>query len=285
MNDEFLYQLREEPGPQFTKTLRRRLNQTLPTRSGQDGKAGRSMNRHSIAKRMTLTLVALILVFALTLAVSPTVRAAFSTITKTIIMKGMTIWVSDDLPAVKGESETYSLLWTPISPADLAVNYPDLVAKLPTWAPPGYVLQERAAMFGNMIHVRPDQVLLEWKNKFGGILQLQVSKGACPNGPLWESGAPRSDCAYQFYIDVSSDTPPEVIMIHEQSAILFPDFQMLMDLSGPIQEWNPYRGKYDTRDPQASYLIWEADGMTYQIAAKSWMLSKEDLIRFAESIP
>jgi hypothetical protein len=86
-------------------------------------------------------------------------------------------------------------------------------------------------------------------------------------------------------MSVSSDTPPEVIVIHEQSAIFVPDYQYLMDLSDPIQKWNPYRGKYDTRDPQASYLMWEADGMRYKIAAKSWMLSKEDLIRFAESIP
>lgn len=234
---------------------------------------------------MTLGFAVLILVFALTLAVSPTVRAAFSTITKTIIMKGMTVWVSNDLPAVKGESETYSLLWTPISPADLAANYPDLVAKLPTWAPPGYVLQERAAMFGDMIYVIPDQVLLEWKNKFGGIIQLRIAKGSCPNGPFWESGAERSDCEYMLGMNVSSDSPPEVIMIHERSAILVPDYQYLMDLSDPIQEWNPFRVKYDNRDPQASFLIWEADGMRYEIAAKSWMLSKEDLIRFAESIP
>ena len=74
-------------------------------------------------------------------------------------------------------------------------------------------------------------------------------------------------------------------MVHDQTAVLLPGLQILMDLSDPIQQWNPYRTRYDNRDPEAFFLIWEADGMRYELATKSGMLTKKDLLRLAESIP
>ena len=284
MNDKFLYQLYEEPEPEFAKNLRQKLSQSSYINGTHGAKPKSFIDRHLTAKRMAFTLVALSIAFALTIAVSPAVRAAVTDIIETIIVKGITVWVSDDVPAVKGEGESYSVIWTPISPEDISTNYPGF-AKLPTWIPPGYVLQDRAALFGSMIQDSPHSVLVEWKNKHGDIIQLQVSEGSCPNGPFWESGARRSDCAYEVYVIVDSENQPEVITIHEQTAILFPGLQILMDLSDPIQEWNPYRGKSDNRDPEAFFLIWESDGMRFEIATKSRTLSKEELIRLAQSIP
>jgi hypothetical protein len=276
MNEEFLSKFRQEPRPEF--------NQSLYAKLTQDEKTGSFLSRHFTAKRMVLALVALSLVFALTLVVSPTVRAAVTDIIKTIIVKGVTVWVYDDVPAVKGESETYSEIWTPVGPDDISTNYP-VFAKLPTWVPSGYLLQERAALFGSMAPDVRDSALFEWKNKHGDTLQLRVSKGSCPNGPLWESGAPRSDCGHMMYIEVGPKDQPEVIKINNQPALLFPHLQMLMELSDPIRKWNPYRVKYDNRDPEAFFLIWEFDGMRFEIAAKSRTISKEDLIHLAESIP
>jgi hypothetical protein len=284
MNDKFLYQLCEEPEPEFANNLRQKLTQPPFIKLAQDAKAGLFTSRYFTAKRMVSALVALSLAFALTLAVSPTVRAAVIDIIEKIIVKGTTVWVSDNVPAIKGESESYSIIWTPVHPGDISTNYPDF-AKLPTWVPSGYVLQDRAALFGSMIQDNPNSVLFEWKNKHGDVIQLTVSKGSCPNGQVWESGEPRSDCMYGFYINVDSENQPEVITINEQSAILFPDLQILMDLSEPLQQWNPYRGKYDNRDPEAFFLIWESIGMRFEIATKSWTISKRDLIRLAESIP
>ena len=284
MNDKFLYQLCEEPEPEFANNLRQKLTQPPCTKLAQDAKAGLFMSRYFTTKRMAFALVALSLAFALTLAISPVVRAAVTDIIETIIVKGMTVWVSDDVPAFKEEVESYSVIWTPISPGDISTNYPGF-AKLPTWIPPGYVLQDRAALFGSMIQDSPDSVLVEWKNKHGDIIQLQVSEGSCPNGQLWESGERRSDCAYGADFNVGSENQPEVITINEQPAVLFPSLQILMDLSDPIQEWNPYRGKSDNRDPEAFFLIWESDGMRFEIATKSRTISKKDLIHLAESIP
>jgi len=284
MNDKFLYQLCEEPEPEFANNLRQKLSQPPYTKLAQDAKTRLFTSRYFTTKRMVSALVALSLAFALTFFVSPVVRAAVIDIIETIIIKGMTVWVSDDVSAVKGESETYSVIWTPVRPGDIATNYPDF-AKLPTWVPSGYLLQDRAALFGSMIQEMPDSVLVEWKNKHGDIIQLEVSKGSCPNGQVWESGAPRSDCTYISFINVDLENQPEIIMINEQTAILFPGLQILMDLSDPIQPWNPYRRKFDNRDPEAFFLIWESDGMRFTIATKSRTISKEDLIRLAESIP
>jgi hypothetical protein len=281
MNDEFLYQLYEEPQPEFAKSLRERLSQSSDTDLRHGEKVQSFISRHPVAKRMALVLMALSLAFGLALAISPAVRAAVTDIIKTIIVRGTTVWISDNVPAVKGEGETYSEIWTPVRPSEISD-----FAKLPTWMPFGYLLQERAALFASVNQEeKAYSALFEWKNKHGHSLQLKVSKGTCPNGEWWESGARRSDCGRMMYVEVGSEYQPEMIMIQDQPALLFPDFQILMDLSDPIQEWNPYRVKYDNRDPEAYFLIWESDGMTFELATTSPTIWKKDLIRIAESIP
>jgi len=284
MDDKFLYQLYEDPQPEFVKNLGQKLTESPYSKVAQDTKAGSFISRQLTSRRMALALVALTLTFALVMTLSPAVRAAVIDIIKTITIRGTTVWVNDDVPAAKGEGESYSVIWTPINPGDISTNYPDF-AKLPTWIPPGYVLQERAALFGSMIQDSPDSALVEWKNKHGGTIQLTVSEGSCPNGQVWESGERRSDCGRMVYLEVGSEYQPEILMIHDQPALLFPDFQILMDLSDPILEWNPYRVKYDNRNPEALFLIWESDDMTFEIATKSPTIWKKDLIRIAESIP
>lgn len=284
MNDKFLFLLREDPEEEFVKALRQTLTPVSPSYFWGDENVKSMIDRHPIAKRIAVALAAIILAFALAITISPAVRAAVTDIIETIIVRGMTVWVSDDVPAVSGESETYSEIWTPVSPSEISANYPDFT-KLPTWVPRGFVLQERAALFGSMTKDVPYSVLVEWKHKHGGTIQLKVSKGSCPNGQLWESGEPRQDCTYRWYFNVDSENQPEVVMIHDQPAVLLPGLQMLMDLSDPIQEWNPYRMVYDNRDPEAFFLIWEADGMRFELATKSRTILKKDLVRLAESIP
>ena len=285
MNDKFLYQLREEPTPEFASSLRQRISRHSGSEFLSNRKAGTTMKPFFSVKRFALAFVALLLVLALALTISPAARAAVSKIIETITMNGVTVWVSEDIPVLQGESESYAELWTPLSPAELSARHPDL-ARLPAWIPDGYVLQERAALFGSMIRPKePYAALFEWKNAQGGIIQIRVSKGACPNGQLWESGAPRSDCAYAAGFNADAENPPEVLKIDNQEALLLPGLQILMNLADPLQEWNPYRGRYDNRDPQASLLIFETDGMRFEIATKAQDISKDELIRLAESIP
>ncbi len=281
MSDEFLYQLYEEPKSEFARSLRERLIQASYSGGNHGGKPRDFINRHPVAKRMVLVSIALSLAFGLALAISPAARAAVTDIIKTIIVRGTTVWVDDDVPAAQGKGETYAVIWTPVHPDEIS----DL-AKLPTWLPSGYLLQERAALFASVKEMdKSYAALVEWKNTHGNSIQLHISKGTCPNGELWESGARRSDCARMSYFAVGSEYQPELVTVHDQPALLFPDFQMLMDLSDPIQDWNPYRVKYDNRDPEALFLIWESDEMTFELATKSPAIWRKDLIRIAESIP
>lgn len=279
MNDDFLSEFRQLPRPEFAETLYAKLVQETKTRL---------LRRQFVLKRVAFALVALCLAFALTMALSPTLRAAALTVVndiiKTIIVRGTTVFVENDVPALKGESESYSLIWTPVSPSEVSADYP-FFAKLPTWVPSDFVLQERAALFGSITKDWVTSVLFEWKNKRGDTIQLEVLKGSCPNGLLWESGAQRSDCGRMMYISVSPKDQPEVIKINGQPAVLFPRLQMLMDLSDPVREWNPFRGKYDNHDPEAFFLTWDNGEVTFDLAVKSRTVTKENLIRMAESIP
>lgn len=284
MNDKFLYQLREEPKPEFVKGLHQKLIESLPTKLGQDAKAGTFPNRQFL-RQMILVMVAVIITFVLAIAISPAVRAAVTGIIETIIVRGTTVWVSDDVPAVSGEGETYTEIWTPVSPSELSTDYP-FFAKFPTWVPSGFVLQERAALYGSMhYNERVSAVLVEWKNKSGETIQLNVRKGSCPNGRFWDTGDLRSDCTIGSYFSVGVESQPEILSVNDRPAVLIPDLLFLADLSGPVQQWNPSRSKYNNQDHEAFFLIWENDGRTFTIATQSRKISKEEIIHMAQSIP
>ncbi len=276
MNDDFFSSFRQSPRAEFSQSLYEKLIQETGSRQ--------FMRRNIIANRIFLAAAALCLALALAIAVSPAVRAAVTDIIKTIILKGTTVLVSDDQPAISEKGESYSAIWTPVHPSDIS-RHP-FFAKLPAWVPSNYVLQERSAfVYGSMYQEMPSSVLVEWKDDRGGTIQLSIDKGSCPNGPLYDSGSRRSDCTRQSYFSVGAEAQPEIVTVNGQSAVLFHNLQLLWDLSGPVRKWNPIRGKFNNRDPEASYLIWEADGRTFDLAIKSKTITQEDLIRLAESIP
>ena len=101
MNDEFLYQLHEEPEGEFAKRLRERLRQSSYREHRHGVNVQPLINRHPAAKRLALALMALSLAFGLAVAISPAVRAAVTDMIKTIIVRGTTVWVSDDVPACR----------------------------------------------------------------------------------------------------------------------------------------------------------------------------------------
>ena len=277
MNEEFFSTFRESPRPEFTGSLYNKLM--------QDAKTLEVTRRNSIVKRVGLAFLALILAFALTLAVSPSARAAVFELLAKITVRGTTVFVDEDVPAVSEESETHSEIWMPIHPSEISIDYP-FFAKLPTWVPSGFVLQERAGLFAGAINQeKPSAVVLEWKNDQGELIQLEVRKGSCLNGAYYESGARRSDCTHEAFFSVGLESQPQVIAVNDQPAVLFTHFLFLKDLADPVQKWNPSRYKFNNRDPEALFLTWETDEMTFEIAVKSPSITEQDLLRIAESIP
>lgn len=276
MNDDFFSTFRESPRSEFTESLYQKLM--------QDTRIRRAISRNLAVKRAGLVFLALLVAFGLTLAMSPGARAAVDEIISKIIVRGTTVFVNDDIPEVSGEDETYSEIWTPIQPSEISLKYP-FFAKLPTWVPSGFVLQERAALYGSIDLEVLSAVLVEWKNEKGEQIQLEIRKGSCPNGPSYESGASRSDCTHQAYFSVDPKSEPQVVAVNDYPAILFKNFLFLQDLSDPVQKWNPSRATFSNHDPEALFLTWETEEMTFRLAVKSSSTTKKELIRIAESIP
>jgi hypothetical protein len=278
MNEDFFSTFRESPRPEFTQSLYIKLI--------QEAKKKKVTHRNSNVKRVGLAFLVIILAFVLTLAVSPAARAAVDEIMKEITVRGITVFVSDDEPdysALPEESETYSVIWSPASPDEISADYP-FFAKLPTWVPSGYVLQERAALYYADMYYPPVSSLFQWKNGAGEMIELEVHKGSCPNGPFYESGARRSDCMINTFISVGPESEPQVIAVHDQPGVHIPIAYGFADLSGSVRKWNPSRWKISKDPTKGAWVIWENDGRTFSLVAGSATITKEDLIRIAESI-
>ncbi len=289
MNDDFLSKFHKSPRPEFA--------QSLFTKLAQDIEVSPFISRHSALKRITFALAALCLMFALTLSASPTARVAALAVVNDIIEKlsirGVTVFVTDEslpTPATSAEeSESYSTVWTPLSPQDISADYP-FFAKLPTWIPNGYVFQERAALYYfSIIETPPFSALFEWKDNAGGTIQLEVMEGSCLNGQFYDPDGPlhdqRSDCTIGIYISVESDNKPEVLAINGQPAVFFRGVMKLADLSGSVRKWNPSREKLINDFTKGATMIWENEGRTFWLSVESAAITKEDVIRLAESIP
>ena len=289
MNDDFLSKFHKSPRPEFAQSLFTKLTQDIEARP--------FISRHSTLKRITFTLAALCLMFALILAVSPTARVAALTVVNDIIEKlsirGVTVFVTDEslpTPATSAEgSESYSVVWTALSQHDISADYP-FFAKLPTWIPNGYVLQERAALYYfSILETPPFSALFEWKDNAGETIQLEVMEGSCLNGQFYDPDGPlhdqRSDCTIGIFISVESDNKPEVLAINGQPAVFFRGVMKLADLSGSVRKWNPSREKLINDFTKGATMIWENEGRTFWLSVESVTITKEDVIRLAESIP
>jgi hypothetical protein len=279
MNEDFFSTFRESPRLEFTESLYHKLT--------QEPKAQELVRRNFAVRRGSLAFLALILAFVLTLAVSPAARAAVDEIITKIIVRGTTIFVSSNEPdysTLPEEYESYSVIWTPASPEEIFADYP-FFAKLPTWMPSGYVLQERAALYYGDMYAPPSSALFQWRNAAGEMIELEVRKGSCPNGPFYESGALRSDCMAASFISVGPESEPQVITVHDQPGILIQVAYGFADLAGSVREWNPSRWKKSKDPTNGAWIIWESDEKTFSLKAESGTITKEDLVRMAESIP
>jgi len=278
MNDNFLSKFQQSPRPEFVQSLYANL--------ARQTNAEHKISYTSPARRITVALAALCLLFALTLIISPTLRAAALAVVDDIIakitVKGTTIFVSEEPVPIPtpGISESYSMIWTPTTPGAIAADYP-FFASMPLWIPPAYELQTRAALFfGSMYDESPSSALYEWKDRRGNTIQLSVMNGSCPNGS-GPSQIPSSDCTLSIYISMGLDSEPQVVAVNDQPAVLYKGISTLSDLSGSVRKWNPSRGKVIN---DGTTMIWESREKTFQLVIESAKITKKDALRLAESI-
>ena len=277
MNDDFLSGFRRLPRPEFAQALYAKL--------ARDAETQQIPGRGLAARRAALAAAALCLAFLLAMAASPDARAAVAEILAKITVRGMTVMVNEEIPERlrSGEGETYSTIWSPSSPEEIAADHP-FFAKFPAWVPPGYSLQKGAALYYVSMYDEPSGALFQWANKRGGVIQLQVTRGSCPGGPSEGTGL-GPDCTVLSYYSVGLESRPQVVAVNDQPAVLFRGVMQLADLSGTIRKWNPSRGTWNM-DPAAGLtLVWENEGRTYVLVASSRAIREEDVLRVANSTP
>jgi len=282
MNDDFFTKFYQSPRPEFTQSLYLKLT--------QDAKAESFIKRPSVLKRIAFAFATACLMIVLTMVLSPTIRVAAFDAVESIIakitVKGTTVLVnSDEPPTSAGESGvSYSEIWTPVSPKEISTNY-SFFARLPTWVPTDYRLQERAALYyGSMFDETPSFSLYEWKDNVGETIQLRIMKGSCPNGP-GDSTAPTSDCTLATYVSLGLKNEPQVVAVNGEPAVYYTGVTGLADLSGSVRKWNPTRWKTNLVITKGATMIWESIGRTFILSIDAATISKADLIHVAESIP
>lgn len=286
MNDDFIHLLYESPRPEFAQTLYTKLLQEEKDRST-------AQSRVTIGRLAMIPLVLLGLIL-LTIGMVPSARVMALSVVNDIIeqitVRGVTVFVNDDPPATQmvSESESYAVVWRPFSPEEITHEHP-FFAKLPTWVPLGYILQDRAALYyTSTIETPPHSALFQWEDEIGGLIQLEVLNGSCLNGefhnPDGEFKDRRSDCTLAMFISIGPENQQQVLMVHDQPAVLLDGVLGIADLSGTPQKWNPSRWK-SVEDATGKTLIWESDGRTYVLITQAGTLTREDMLHLAESIP
>jgi len=277
MNDDFLSSFRQKPRLGFAQALQKKLAQ-VP-------QAEPLAARRRVGARVGLLLAALALALILALAVSPAARAAVGEFIAKIAVRGLTVTVEEERPVLRGKGESYSVIWRPATPDGISADYP-FYAHFPSRVPPGYRLQQQAALYYlSMYDDMPLEALIQWQAAEDEAIQLTVTKGACPNGPPEDGLHFDSDCMYAGYISVGLESEPKVVAVNDEPAVLFRGVIQFADLWDTDREWNPSRGRWNT-DPAAGYsLYWEDDGRRYSLIASSRHITERQLLRMAESIP
>jgi hypothetical protein len=274
MDDEFLSGFRKSPSAEFSQSLYAKLDQE---NRAQD-------HCKTVIKRVSLVFLGACLVFALLMEFSPVARTAAQTAFKDIIARifvnNTTVFVNNipvDVSKLPQESESYNTVWTPLSPEDISTDYP-IFARLPAWVPAGYKLQERAALafVSPSLDHPPVYALFEWGNRIGEIIQLIIYNGTCP------VGQDRNTCASATSFSVGINSEPQVVAVNDQPGVIFNEVLYLANLTDPVQNWNPERGKLV---PKGTMLSWDDDKTMFWLMTNSQRLSRHNLIRMAESIP
>jgi hypothetical protein len=243
-------------------------------------------NANQLARRQIgLAAAALALAFAFAMILSPSARAAVSALIEKITVRGMTILVDETQPILSGEGETYSTIWKPSKPDEIAEKYPFFDHR-PQWLPEGYQLQEEAGLFyASMYQEEPSSVLFQWNNGNEESIQLEIIKGACPKGPDEDAtNHIGPDCSLLSYFAVGLEAEPKIITVNQEPAVLFRGMMQFTELYETTREWNPVRGRWDT-DPDAGLsLFWENEERTYALVAWGREFPEEAIIIIAESI-
>jgi len=237
MNDDFLNEIREPPHPEFARSLYEKLS--------RESRSTMSTSRHAQRMRfVTRAFAAVVLALGLTILVFPGARVALAQFIQNIA--GFHYRETEQIsPPIEG---------TPIRPDKITLSearalMPQLVFGLPSWSPPGYVLQEQVNYYANSI-------TLDWiSENTGDHIWLFIGyAGKLDSDPLpvGPGGA-------------------QEILIGSAPAVL------------EQGSWDEVTGAWNSE--QGIALRWKRDDTYYFLFTDSKDVNADALIRMAESIP
>ncbi len=243
MNDRFLYQLREDPDPEFVRALRGRF----PSVSDKAA--------HPVApwisgwRLAAASLVALLALSLILFALSPGARALLQS--TTVEIAGRVYTILDAYP--QGPNlETRETEPEIVTVEDVLAHSPYPI-HLPTYAPPGYELRHDHVLKHAPLPHQPQShvYVFVWRGPENNLSLMTC--GACP----WEQGEAVAPCAVE-----------EVTLANGQPAVL---------VRGG---W--YLNEHRWRPDIVTTLTWRRDNVLYQLLAPS-DFPVDELIRMASS--
>lgn len=236
MNDKFLRSYRIVPRPAFAHDLRMRL----------ENHEEKTLRIRALRPRpIELGVITLLLVFTLTLAVSPAVRAQVQEWVG--VVGGVFFTSTSDYPG--GDSPVTIVSSDEMSLEDASTILPFTV-DLPAWVPEGYVLEETVSIphFEDGV----GRVFIHWNAPQKPRLELEIEDTENPN---WVVG-PGSI---------------EKVLINGESTAL---------VRG---SWNFDTKQWD--NPEILHLYVPHKGQTYILSTVGKDISVDELVRIAESLP
>ncbi|MFH2103827.1 MAG: hypothetical protein ABIJ39_10785 [Chloroflexota bacterium] len=172
MDDQFLYQLREQPDSEFAKSLHRKLTRYHPNSDWRSITSFNSFFRSKSAKPVWITVLIVVSFFA-AMTVSP-VRAFVSSLI--IIISGQSFEVTDDYPG-----DNYPGTVTIIEPQVMSLSealaiFPHAI-KLPTNIPTEFVLNEENiwVYVGEEGGCFADSILIQWISDTNVVINLMIT--------------------------------------------------------------------------------------------------------------
>jgi hypothetical protein len=243
MNDNFLHKYRKPPRQAFAESL----YQTISTKDRSDSMFARSAPP---LKRIALGLTMLVLIFSLTLAVSPAARAKFLDVIRDV--GGMDFVETVDYPGGSGPERLFPEKTMSL---DEARQIFPVAVELPDFEPQGFQLKsdEMIVMAAEGYDFNYLSFRLEKEGAWVSVMVQYWHDGSLNRGMI-----------------VAPGSVEEVFVGGQPAALIRGGWDY------DRQEWGA---------EHSLHLRFEKNGLIYNLTALEESFSLEDLIRLAESIP
>ncbi len=238
MSDKFLRSYRIAPRPAFAQDMRKRL---------EIDEEKTSRVRPLLLHPVALGAITLMLVFTLTLIVSPAARAQVQDWVGQVggvLFTATGDYPDGDEPVTIAPGERMSL--------EDALEILPFTIDLPTWVPEGYVLEETVTL----VHFEDgaERIFIQWRAPQKALLELEI-EDLPPDESKWLVGL---------------ESIEEVLVDGETAALVRGGWHV------DTKQWE---------NPEILHLYVPHNGQTYIIFSMEKDISVDELIRIAESLP